>query len=113
MISLRKVTKSIISKCITCQKQRVKRLDNESLSPNRVCDASVFEIVGIDFAGSLFLRDGGKKWIYIFTYRAVHFELASSLSNQGFLECVRRFMARYRRPCTIYNDNGTNFTVML
>lgn len=40
----------------------------------------------------------------------VHFELASSLSSQGFLECLRRFIARRERPHMIYSDNGTNFT---
>jgi len=83
------------------------------LPSNRVRDASVFEIVGIDFAGSLYLRGGGKGWICISTcavYRAVHFELASTLSTEEFLECLRRFTARRGRPRLIYSDNGTNFT---
>jgi len=84
------------------------------LPPNRVRDATIFEIVGVDFAGLLILRSGGgKAWICIFTcavYRAVHFELASTLSTQGFLEYLRRFIARRGRPSIIYSDNGTNFT---
>lgn len=59
------------------------------------------------------MRSWGKGWICIFTcavYQAVHFELASILSTQGFIECLRRFIARHGRPCTIYSDNGTNFT---
>jgi len=61
----------------------------------------------------LILRGGGKGWICVFTcavYRAVHFELASSLSTKDFLECLRRFIARRGRPRVIYCDNGTNFT---
>ena len=27
----------------------------------------------------------------------------------SFIECLRRFIARCRRPCYIYSDNGTNF----
>ncbi|XP_051156740.1 uncharacterized protein LOC127278863 [Leptopilina boulardi] len=80
---------------------------------NRVRDAAVFEVVGVDFAGSLFLQGGDKCWICIFTcaiYRAVYLELASALSVAGFLESLRRMIPRRGRPRTIYSDNGTNFT---
>lgn len=53
IISIRKVAKLIIAKCVICQRQRVKRLESDPppLPLNRICDASIFEIVGIDFAG--------------------------------------------------------------
>lgn len=57
---------------------------------NRVRDAAVFEISGVDFAGPLYLRGGMKAWVAIFTcavYRAVHLELVSDLSTSGFLKC--------------------------
>lgn len=115
IISLRKITRSVISNCVICKRQKVKRMESEAppLPPDRVRDATIFEIVGVDFAGPLILRGGGKGWICIFTcavYRAVHFELASTLSTQVFLECLRRFVARRGRPRNIYSDNGTNFT---
>ncbi|XP_036140495.1 uncharacterized protein LOC118644872 [Monomorium pharaonis] len=115
IISLRKTIKSVIANCMTCKRQRTKRMECETppLPPHRVRDTTVFEITGIDFAGPLILRGGGKAWICIFTcavYRAVHFELASTLSTQGFLECLRRFIARRGRPRVIHSDNGTNFT---
>jgi len=115
IILLRKIIKKVISNCVICKKQKTKRMISESppLPPDCARDARVFEIIGIDFTGSLFLRGGGKGWIYIFTcavYRAVHFELATTLSTQGFTECLRRFIARRGRPRTIYSDNGTNFT---
>jgi len=115
IISLRKIVKKIIAKCVICQKQKAKRMECEAppLPPDRVRDATVFEIIGIDFAGPLILRGGGKGWICVFTcavYRAVHFELASSLSTKDFFECLRRFIARRGRPRVIYYDNGTNFT---
>lgn len=115
IISFRKVIRSVILNCVICKKQKAKRMESEAppLSLNRVRDATIFEIVGVDFAGPLILRSGGKAWICIFTcavYRAVHFELASTLSTQSFLECLRRFITRRGRPHTIYSDNRTNFT---
>ena len=114
IISLRKVIRSVLSKCVTCKRHKVKQMQCEPppLPSHRVRDAAIFETVGVDFAGPLFLREGGKAWICIFTcavYRAVHFELATSLSVEGFLECLRRFVARRGRPLRIVSDNGTNF----
>ena len=58
------------------------------------------------------MKSGDKAWICLFTsavYREVHFELVTTLSTEGFLEVLRRFIARRGRPKTIYSDNGTNF----
>ncbi|KAL7307889.1 hypothetical protein TKK_0000205 [Trichogramma kaykai] len=83
-----------------------------SLPENRVRDAKVFEIIGVDYAGPLYLREEGKAWICLFTcavYRAVHLELVSSLSTEGFLDALRRFISRRGRPKILYSDQGTNF----
>ncbi|GFT16382.1 integrase catalytic domain-containing protein [Trichonephila clavipes] len=82
------------------------------LPPDRVTDCAPFEIVGIDLAGPLFLNDGRKVWITLFTcavYRAIHLELVNSLTSDAFLLALRCFIARPGRPRTIYCDNGTNF----
>lgn len=39
----------------------------------------------------------------------VHLELVTTLSTEGFLEALRRFIARRGRPYIIYSDNGRNF----
>ncbi|GFY02639.1 integrase catalytic domain-containing protein [Trichonephila clavipes] len=83
-----------------------------SLLGDRVNDAAVFEVVGVDLAGLLYVKGGQKSWIVLFTcatYRAVHLELTSSLSTDAFLLSLRRFIARRGRPRVIYSDNGTNF----
>lgn len=75
-------------------------------------DAAVFEITGIDLAGPLWLKGGQKAWICLFTcavYRAIHLELVTTLSTEGFLEAFRRFVARRGRPAIIFSDNSTNF----
>ncbi|GBM76251.1 hypothetical protein AVEN_105431-1 [Araneus ventricosus] len=69
-------------------------------------------MTGVDLAGPLFLRNGSKVWIVLFTcavYRAVHLELLASLTSDSFLMAFRRFIARRGRPRTVYSDNGTNF----
>jgi len=74
-----------------------------------VKEANAFEIVGIDYAGSLFLK---KTWICLFTcaiYRAIHLEIITFLSTEAFLQVLRRFIARRDRPSIIYTDNGKNF----
>jgi hypothetical protein len=79
---------------------------------NRVCDSTVFAVSGIDLGGPLYLRNKDKTWFVVFTcavYRAVHFEILTSLSTEGFLLGLRRFIARRGRPDTIYTDNGTKF----
>ncbi|XP_035216658.1 uncharacterized protein LOC118190078 [Stegodyphus dumicola] len=81
------------------------------LPPDRVTDCAPFEIIGIDLAGPLFLKNGGKVWIALFTcavYRAIHLELVNSLSTDAFLLALRRFVARRGRSRIIYSDNGTN-----
>ncbi|XP_058797385.1 uncharacterized protein LOC131667724 [Phymastichus coffea] len=38
--------------------------------------------------------------------RAVHIEVASDLSAEGFLACFRRFVATHGKPTTMYSDNA-------
>lgn len=41
--------------------------------------------------------------------KAVHLEVVSNLTTEGFLVSLRRFTARRGIPANIYSDNGTNF----
>ena len=82
------------------------------LPVDRVRDVAIFEVIGIDLAGPLHLKDGSKAWICLFTcaiYKAVNLELLSSLSTICFLESFRGFIARRGRPFVVFVDNGTNF----
>ncbi|GFU92698.1 integrase catalytic domain-containing protein [Trichonephila clavipes] len=100
-------------KCVPCRRYSSNSMsESVSLPADRVKDANAFDITGIDLAGPLFTRDGGKVWIVLYTcaiYRAIHLELVSSLSTECFMLSLRRFIARRTRPETIYTDNGTNF----
>ncbi|XP_033228963.1 uncharacterized protein LOC117180578 [Belonocnema kinseyi] len=78
----------------------------------RIREAAVFEIIGVDFTGPVYLKGGEKAWICIFTFavfRAVHFETLKSLDVASFLMALRRHIARRGRPSIIFSDNGTNF----
>ncbi|XP_035223150.1 uncharacterized protein LOC118195916 [Stegodyphus dumicola] len=110
----RRVVSSVLKTCITC-----KRYSNKNVNPpapplprDRVLDASVFQITGIDYTGPIFLRDYKNAWICLFTcavYRCVHLELVTSLTTDTFLQAFHRFSARRGKPSIIYTDNGTNF----
>ncbi|XP_035232635.1 uncharacterized protein LOC118204415, partial [Stegodyphus dumicola] len=112
----RKTVQRVIAKCIRCKRYNEKKKKIETvpapLPEDRVRDALVFEVTGVDLSGPLHLKDGKKSWILLFTcavYRAIHLELIQGLSTEDFLLGFRRFIARRGRPKTMYSDNGTNF----
>lgn len=110
----RQTIKKVVSKCHRCRRYSSRNIIPEAapLPLNRVEDAEVFEVVGVDLAGPLILKNGEKAWFVIFTcgvYRAVHFELVKKISTAAFINALERFCEKYRRPAIIYSDNGTNF----
>ncbi|GFX42835.1 putative RNA-directed DNA polymerase from transposon X-element [Trichonephila clavipes] len=114
IMKTRKTVREVVMKCVPCRRYSSNSPMSEpvSLPADRVKDANASDITGIDLAGPLFTRDGGKVWIVLYTcaiYRAIHLELVSSLSIECFMLSLRRFIARRTRPETIYTDNGTNF----
>lgn len=114
IIKSRKTIRQVIRSCITCKRFSARPLETVSvpLPEDRVRDASIFEVCGVDLCGPLFLKDNKKCWVALFTcavYRAIHLELVSSLSTDNFILAIRRFIARRGRPATIYSDNGKNF----
>lgn len=114
IISSKRNIKNVLSKCVRCKRFSARACATPPihLPSDRVRDSKVFEVVGIDLCGPLFLKQKGKVWIVLFTcavYRAIHLELVTDLSTEGFIQALRRFVARRGRPTTIYTDNGTNF----
>ena len=89
------------------------------LPTERVKYAPPFSVVGIDYAGPLLVRRGHVRkptllktyaCLFIcFTTRAVHIELVSDLTTDGFLSALGRFTDRRGYPSIIMSDNGTNF----
>ncbi|XP_062713750.1 uncharacterized protein LOC134290600 [Aedes albopictus] len=74
-----------------------------------------FTFIGIDYCGPFLIRIGRnnvKRWVVLITcltVRAVHLEIACSLSSESCKMAIRRFIARRGAPQEIYSDQGTNF----
>lgn len=71
-----------------------------------------FQHVGLDHAGPLYLRDGSKVYVLLFTcacVRAIHLELVNSLSAEDTALAFRRFQARRGIPLEVFSDNASCF----
>ena len=89
------------------------------LPHERVTPGAVFDDVGADYAGPIYIKYGFvrkptivKAYICVFvsfSVKAVHLELVSDLTTEAFLATLRRFIARRGKPSTIWSDHGTNF----
>lgn len=113
--------KGVIHKCITCFKLKAKNATQlmGSLPKERVCVARPFERVGIDYAGPFTLKFArvrkpvhckGYVLLFIcFVTKAVHIELASNLTTDNFLNCLKRFIARRNKPSQIFCDNASTY----
>ena len=121
IIGARKSVHSVTRSCIVCRRvsakpevQMLGQLPAERLTPGMV-----FENVGVDYAGPVYLKYGhSRKPTVIKTYvsvfvslsvKAVHLELVSDLTTDAFIAALRRFIARRGKPTKIWSDHGTNF----
>ncbi|UYV84066.1 hypothetical protein LAZ67_X001042, partial [Cordylochernes scorpioides] len=114
ILNSRRSIRSVVSQCAKCRRFSSKPVKTIPihLPLDRVRDATAFEILGVDLAVPLYLKNKTKAWIVQFTcavFRAIHLELVTSLSTEAFIQDLRKFIARRGRPTVIYSDNGTNF----
>ena len=117
----RRVVRSVLNKCIPC-KRRDARPEPPIMGPLPIHRLTphvpVFGHTGIDYFGPMQVTMGQrgrrfeKRWICLFTcltVRAVHLEVADSLSLDAFLLAFTRFISVRGKPSVVYSDNGTNF----
>lgn len=114
VLQSRRVVRKVINRCVPCRRHSIKNLevDPAALPSGRVNLAGAFYTTGVDLAGPLFLKDGRKAWVVLYTcalYRALFLDLVTSLSTDAFLKSLERFISIFGRPNTVYSDNGTNF----
>jgi len=90
-----------------------------NLPSSRVSGNTPFTNVGVDFCGPFFIKEKKhrnqtrvKAYVCVFVcmlIKAIHLEVVSDLTTEGFLAALRRFMARRGLPQHIHSDNGSNF----
>ena len=121
IINCRKIVRSVTHNCVTCRRSTIKpkpQLQGQ-LPAERITPDTVFERVGLDYAGPFSLKYGPmrkptviKAYVCVFvslTVKAVHLELVSDLTTDAFIATLRRFIARRGKPSLIWSDHGTNF----
>lgn len=115
---LRQVLKSIRSRCSHCKVLNTKPNPPEMASlpaSSYAAFCKPFTFVGVDCFGPInvvFGRRNEKRWGMIFvcqTIRAIHIEIAHSLSTDSCLICLRNLIARRGKLSVVISDHGTNF----
>ncbi|XP_037927649.1 uncharacterized protein LOC119662163 [Teleopsis dalmanni] len=116
---LRRLLKQVRNNCQHCKVRDASPKPPEmSVLPEARLSAysRPFSHVGIDYFGPYTVtvgRRSEKRYGVVFTcltYRAVHLEIAYSLSASSCCIVIRNFIARRGVPNVIYSDNGTNLT---
>lgn len=117
-----RVVHNVVRSCVPCfraKPQGVQQLMG-TMPSVRVTPARLFLNTGIDFCGPIKLKNPlqrkhniTKAWICVFvcmSVKAIHLEIVTSLSTEGFLMAFDRVLSRRGMCQNIYCDNGTNFT---
>lgn len=104
--------------CVRFSKSSVIPLMGQ-LPRSRFAGVRPFLITGVDFAGPFIFKmstlrksQTDKAYLCLFicmSSRALHLEVATSLSVEGFLDAFDRFIARRGLPAEMLSDGGTNF----
>ncbi|XP_074029501.1 uncharacterized protein [Leptinotarsa decemlineata] len=117
IINVRSAVKACISSCIICKKKNARvETQQMGLIPDfrTVQQCRPFMITGMDYFGPMTVTIGRRKekrYGVIFTCmstRAIHLELASSLTTDSAIMSIRRFICRRGNPSEIHSDNGSN-----
>lgn len=121
ILAARRAIRSVLSTCMKCWKTNPvpwqPKMGNLPLP--RISQVKPFLHSGVDYGGpfSIYMnRYRGAKtckaYICLFVCmatKALHLELASDLSTDAFMACLRRFVSRRGRCAHLYSDQGTNF----
>ena len=106
-----------ISECVTCRKLRSAPQQQmmAELPTDRFEEAPPFTFSAVDYFGPFRIREGRKemkRYGVLFTCmasRAIHLEIATSLTTDSFLNAYRRFVCRRGPIQQLRSDQGTNF----
>ena len=110
--------RKVLRDCLVCRRQHAKPMTQmmAHLPEERTTSGEPpFTNTGVDLFGPSYTKRGRtqvKVYGVIFTClssRAVHLEVADSLSTDSFINALRRFVARRGQVRIIRSDRGTNF----
>ncbi|XP_053389144.1 uncharacterized protein LOC128552150 [Mercenaria mercenaria] len=109
--------KKTIGNCFICRRQHSPLLTQQIaplVSEQTTPDKPPFTYIGVDNFGPLLVKSGrshSKRYGCLFTClatRAVHIEIAYSLTTDSFIAAFQRFTSRRGTPEKVFSDNGSN-----
>ena len=108
---------NFIARCTRCRKLRgpLQEQKMADLPEDRVQPAPPFSYCAVDYFGPWYVKEGCrqvKRYGVLFTClasRALHLEVANSLTADSFINAYRRFVGRQGPVRQIRSDQGTNF----
>lgn len=121
IVAAKRTIRHRLSKCVKCFRTNPQPLQPfmSDLPSFRVNQVKPFSVVGVDFGGPFRIKLGlhrgakiDKAYLCLFvclSTKAVHLEVVSTLSSDGFIAALRRFVGRRGRCNVIHADCGTNF----
>ncbi|XP_060757415.1 methyltransferase-like protein 23 isoform X1 [Neoarius graeffei] len=109
-----------VDNCIICKKERARTCQQimGDLPEERVNPAAPFQFTSVDLFGPYQVKDDVRRrasmkvWGVLFccmSSRAIHVELANTLTTESFLLAYQRFTSIRGHPQKIWSDPGTNF----
>ena len=110
--------KRSINKCMICKKHNARMIEQQmAVLPSARVEVGwfPFQYVGVDYFGPFFVKRGRaaeKRYGCLFTClqcRAIHIELAQTLTTDSFIMAMLRFVNRRGAPKEMFSDNGGNF----
>ena len=119
-INGKRIASRIVHRCMQCFKTHPQTLVQRMGNPPavRIQSSRPFLNTGVDFAGPVMThfkirgKRPQKSYIAVFccmATKAMHLELVSDLSAEGFIGALRRFWSRRGRCQSMMSDNATNF----
>ena len=119
ILNVNMLVRKLLRNCLTCRRVNGKPIQQlmADLPETRVtADVAAFHHTGVDLFGPFIVVHGRKtekKYGVVFTCfssRAIHLEIADSLSTDSFINALRRFICRRGNVASLTSDNGTNLT---
>ena len=107
----------ILGNCLLCKKRYAKSVEQTMAdlpSERFAVNKPLFYNTGTDYFGPFFVKQGRasvKRYGCIFTCpttRALHLEVAHSLTADSFINAFRQSICRRTKPHSVFSDNGTN-----